>query len=100
MRIDFKQRILSASAYFFGIPALYIVLTGSKKKSYIGTHGAQAFTLWVGFLAIFFAIRSFIDLVWRVSYLPQLEILEILSAAAMGCCALYFGFQSLSGKRL
>lgn len=99
MRINFKERVLSASAYIFGIPALYIVLTGDKKKSYVGTHGAQAFTFWASFLAIFFAIRFFIDLIWRVSYLPQLEMFEILAAAAMGCCALYFGFQSLSGRR-
>jgi hypothetical protein len=100
MRVNLKERVLSASAYVFGIPALYIVLNDNKKKSYVGSHGARAFTLWISFLVIFFIIRFSVNLIWRVSYLPQLEMFEIFSVTAMGCCALYFGFRSLFGKWL
>jgi hypothetical protein len=98
MKISIKERILSFSAYTFGLPALYIVLTEDRDKNFSGYHGAQAFKLWCFYFGIFFAYRFLVDLVWKIRYLPGLERLEIFMVLGMGTYALFCGYLSLSGK--
>ena len=96
MRIN--DRLLVASAYLFGIPALYIVLTDNRKMGYIGYHGSRAFILWVLFFVIFFTARFFIDLVWSTEFIPGLEIIEQVLVLVMGAYAIFCGFRSFRGK--
>jgi uncharacterized membrane protein len=93
-----SERILVSSAYLFGIPALYIVLTAKKKDDYIRRHGSQAFLLWVLYFVIFFLARFLIDWQWSRAYSPQLDKIEILLVALMGFYAIFCGYRSLLGK--
>jgi len=72
-----KTKILAASAYLFGIPALYIVLALGKKDRELAEHGSRAMFLWCGYFLIFFGLRFLINFIWRFRYLPALEWLEI-----------------------
>ncbi|MEE8637764.1 MAG: hypothetical protein V3T21_01835, partial [Candidatus Margulisiibacteriota bacterium] len=96
MRIN--NRLLVSSAYLFGIPALYIVLTDNRKREYVGYHGMRAFLLWVLFFVIFFSLRSIIDLVWSTNFIPQLEKLEIISVVLMGAFAVFCGYRGFVGR--
>ncbi len=96
MRIN--ERLLISSAYLFGIPALYIVLTSARKSGDVGRHGAQAFGLWVLFFAIFFGIRYLIDFVWAKNFAPGLEKLEIFTVVMMGSYALFRAYRGFTGK--
>ena len=96
MRIN--DRLLVSAAYLFGIPALYIVLTDDRKKSYVRDHAARAFLLWVLFFIIFFSIRFVIDLVWSTNFIPELESLERISVMLMGAVAVYCGYRGFVGK--
>jgi uncharacterized membrane protein len=96
MRIN--DRLLVSSAYLFGIPALYIVLTDNRKKAYVRYHAARAFSLWVLFFMIFFSIRFVIDLVWSTNFIPQLENLETISVVLMGAFAVFCGYRGFMGK--
>jgi hypothetical protein len=98
MQASLWDRILAASAYFFGIPALYIVLTENRNKGYLGYHGAQAFFLWGMMLIVFFALRFYIDWMWSRRFIPQLEKLEMLAVAVMGAYVLYCGGRCLFGR--
>ena len=94
-----KDRILVTSAYIFGIPALYIVLTGYRKQEYLGHHGAQAFYLWCLYFIIFFAWRFLVDSVWATSYLPSWNIIELVILLAMGGYAAWCGYRGFLGKK-
>ena len=96
MRIN--DRLLASSAYLFGIPALYIVLTDNHKKGFVGAHGARAFLLWVLFFAVFFGVRALIDRVWETNFVPELELLEPVAVAVMAAYALFCGYRSLRGR--
>jgi hypothetical protein len=98
MRASFKDRILAASAYFFGVPALYIVLTENRDKAYAGHHGAQAFWLWSLMFLMFFSLRFLIDWMWSQRYVPELEKLEMVVVAVMGAYVLYCGGRCLLGR--
>ncbi|NQT29665.1 MAG: hypothetical protein HQ596_03750 [Candidatus Saganbacteria bacterium] len=93
-----KDKLLVSSAYLFGVPALYIVLTDSRKKEYIGGHGAAAFRLWVIFFVIFFALRFFVNLIWSYKYIPQLGYFELLVVVGMGIYALFAASKSLINR--
>ena len=95
MRIN--ERLLVASAYLFGIPALYIVLTENKRNEYIGYHGPRAFLLWISFFVIFFSLRFIIDFVWSTNFIPQLQILEIISVVLMGIFAVFCAYRGFIG---
>ena len=96
MRIN--DRLLVTSAYLFGIPALYIVLTDNRKKAYVGYHATRAFLLWVLFFIIFFSLRFVIDLVWSTNFIPQLERLEKISVVLMGAFAVFCGYRGFVSK--
>jgi uncharacterized membrane protein len=96
MRLN--DRILASSAYIFGIPALYIVLTDLRKKEFIGGHGAQALVLWIVYFVTFFAIRSLVNLAWLIRYIPYLDWMETLAVVIMGAYAVYCGFRSFRGE--
>jgi hypothetical protein len=98
MRIN--DRILASSAYLFGIPALYIILTANRKKPYVGQHGARAFFLWVFFLAVFFGVRALNDYVWSRNFIPQLERLETAAVVLMGIWAFFLAFQTFFKGRI
>jgi uncharacterized membrane protein len=95
MKVGLPARILSASAYLFGIPALYIVLTVKQKDDFVRRHGSQAFLLWVSFFVIFFMIRMVIDWLWSRAYAPGLVWLEIVAIVLMGCYAVFCAVRSL-----
>lgn len=98
MKVGLSARILSASAYLFGIPALYIVLTVKQKDDFARRHGSQAFLLWVSFFVIFFMIRMIIDWLWSRAYVPGLAWFEIVAVVFMGCYAVYCAWRSLLGR--
>jgi uncharacterized membrane protein len=98
MKISIKDKIVSFSAYVFGVPALYIVLTEDRNKSFIGYHGAQAFKLWCFYFGIFFAYRFLVDLVWKIRYLPGLGKVEIFLVLGMASYSLFCGYLTLRGK--
>ncbi|MFA6549567.1 MAG: hypothetical protein WCT39_06560, partial [Candidatus Margulisiibacteriota bacterium] len=68
-----NDKILAAASYFFGVPALWVVLTEKKEKGFLYFHGVQAFYLWLYFFIAFFALRLLILLVWRLVYVPYLD---------------------------
>jgi uncharacterized membrane protein len=98
MEINFKDRILSAAAYLFGIPALYIILTEKKKQKFAGFHGTQAFYLWLLYFMLFFAVRFVINWVWQATYIPWLNIAEIMVVFLMIGYTLYCAFRCLGGQ--
>ncbi|OGB87991.1 hypothetical protein A3H38_02880 [candidate division WOR-1 bacterium RIFCSPLOWO2_02_FULL_46_20] len=100
MKVSIGDRLLSAAAYLFGIPAMYIVLTKNRQRGYVGYHGAQAYLLWIIFVLIFFVTRIGIDLLWSLKYLPQLDYIERVAVIIMAIYALSRGWQSLLGKNL
>ncbi|MBN2058334.1 MAG: hypothetical protein JW782_06025 [Candidatus Saganbacteria bacterium] len=84
-----KDSILVASAYLFGIPALYIVLTDLRKKEYIGFHGGQALLLWCCFFIIFFGQRALAD--------PGQEWIEQTVLIVLGAYAVFCAYRSFIG---
>jgi uncharacterized membrane protein len=98
MKVGFPARLLSASAYLFGIPALYIVLTVKEKGDFVRRHGSQAFLLWIAFFVIFFMIRLLIDWLWSWAYMPGLAWFEITAVFLMGCYAVFCAWRSFLGR--
>jgi len=97
MRLN--DKIFASSAYLFGIPALYIVLTEKKKEDYLGYHGQQALLLWVWFFILFFSLRFLINLVWSFFYIPYLEKTEVLLAVLMVGYVLFCAYRSFNGQK-
>ena len=93
-----KERFLIASAYLFGVPALYIILTEYRKKKYIGFHGAQALMLWIVYFAMFFTVRFGLNLLLAIRYFPPAEMVEPAISIAMGGYALACGIRAFMGK--
>lgn len=89
-----NTKILAASAYALGIPALYIVLTSWHRDSFVGYHGKQALTLWLYFFLIFFGARLFINLIWSLIYIPHLDKLELLVGWGMWGYILSRGYRA------
>jgi hypothetical protein len=75
-RIYLANRTLAASAYFFGIPALYLVLTERRKKPFIGEHSARALLLWTGYFLFFFVLRSGVNWLGARWPFPGLDYVE------------------------
>ncbi|MDD5382706.1 MAG: hypothetical protein PHH60_03515 [Candidatus Margulisbacteria bacterium] len=98
MEINSKDRILSALAYLFGIPALYIILTANRKREYVSQHGVRAFIIWVLFFVLFFSLRSFINLIWGWYYWPPLSFLEVVLGVAMLFYILYRAGRAMAGR--
>jgi len=98
MKVGLSAKILSASAYLFGIPALYIILTVQKKDDFVRRHGSQAFLLWIAFFVIFFMIRMVIDWFWRRAYTPGLARLETTAVFLMGCYAVFCAWRTMLGR--
>ncbi len=88
---------LAALAYLFGVPALYITLTGLRKKDFIGYHGAQALYLWVSYFALIFVFRFLLDLIWHFWYFSPLGWLEWPVLAYMAGYAIYCALRALAG---
>ena len=88
------DRLLVASAYIFGWPALYIVLSNKRKSRYVGLQGEQAFMLWLMMVVFFLALRFLINLLWSIKYTPQLEIVELVVLSLMGIYVLYRGLKA------
>lgn len=97
MRLN--DKIFASTAYLFGVPALYLVLTEHKKEPYLGFHGQQAFQLWVWFFVIFFTLRFFINFIWSFFYIPYLEKMEVLASLIMGGYAIYCAYRSFKGEK-
>jgi Kef-type K+ transport system membrane component KefB len=93
--MQFKDKIIAALGYLFGIPALYIVLTKNKRGR---KHGTQAFILWIFFFIIFFTIRFLINTLWGVAYDSQLDKIELFVVIAMGLYAFFCAIRCLLGK--
>jgi len=98
MKVGIPAKILSASAYLFGIPALYIILTVQKKDDFVRRHGSQAFLLWISFFVIFFVIRMAIDWLWSRAYVPGLAWLEIAAVFLIGCYAVFCAWRTMLGR--
>ena len=90
--------MLSALAYIFWIPSLYIVLTEKRKEEFVGFHGGQALLLWTAIFILFFAVRFLVNLIWSVYYVPYLDLLEVLAGAAMWGYAVYCSYRSFRGQ--
>ena len=95
MRINDKLKV--AFAYLFGIPALYLVLMDDKKSGYVSQHGRQALVLWVLFFLIFFGVRSLIDFIWGIIFIPFLNGLEILAVVGMAGYAVFCAYSAFRG---
>ena len=93
-----KDRLMSASAYLFGIPALYIILTEHKRKKFLGYHGPQAFYLWLAYFVIFFGVRYLIDRVWANNYIAGLNVIENLVLFLLGGYTLYCAYRAVTGQ--
>jgi uncharacterized membrane protein len=93
-----ENRLLAASAYLFGVPALYIILTGERKRPMVGEHGAQALLLWISFFAIFFLLRLAINLLWLLVYIPHLDYLETLAVLLMAGYAIRSAWRVIKGQ--
>jgi hypothetical protein len=78
-----KAKRLAAITYLLGIPAIYILLTGLRKKEYIGPHAEQALYLWCLYFLGIFTFRFLLDLVWHVWSFPYLAWLEWLVIGGM-----------------
>lgn len=91
MESNFGDKVFAASAYLFGVPALYIILTEHRKKKFLGEHGARAFLLWLTFIFVFFALRFVIDSIWVTNFVPQLERVEPAALLLMATYLLYRG---------
>lgn len=81
-----------------GFPALYIVLTGLRKKADIGFHGGQALVLWTWFFLIFFLLRFLVNLIWSLVYIPYLNYLENGAVILMGGYAAYCAYRVMLGR--
>ncbi len=92
-----NDKLLAASAYFFGIPALYIVLTEKRKDEFVGAHGAAALFLWVRIFTVFFLLRLLVDLVWRFRYVPDLDLIEPAAAILLWGHSAYQGLLAARG---
>ncbi|MFC1511289.1 hypothetical protein ACFL5U_02775 [Candidatus Margulisiibacteriota bacterium] len=88
------MKIAAASAYIFGIPALYIILTENRRTNYVRQHGEQAFYMWLVFFAVFFTLRFLINLLWSIKYAPALEIVEMSAVVLMAGYAAFRGIRS------
>lgn len=85
------------SAYLFGIPALYIVLSDCRKREYAGYHGAQAFLLWAIFFMVFFTLRFNLDRMLMIRYAAGAEWIEPIFSAVLGGYALFCGIRAFAG---
>jgi uncharacterized membrane protein len=98
METSKNDRTLAAASYLLGVPALWVVLTERKEKGFIYLHGEQAFYLWLRFFIAFFALRLLITLLWRIVYVPYLDLFETLLVVLMAGYAAYCGYRSFLGK--
>ena len=96
MESNFGDKVFAASAYLFGVPALYIILTEHRKNKFLGGHGARAFLLWLTFIAVFFALRFIVDAIWAANFVPQLEKTEAVALLLMAAYLLYRGVRCFS----
>jgi len=93
------DKILSALAYVFFIPALYLILTDYRKTRFNAFHGAQALFLWLFIFVVFLLIRFTLNLIWSVYYLPILDVLGNLIKLALWIYAFYCGVKALYGEK-
>jgi hypothetical protein len=94
-----KDKLLAAAAYIFWIPSLYIVLTEKRKDEFLGQHGARALFLGLKLFFAFFVLRLLLDLVWRLVYIPNLDLIETLAATALWGYAVYQGVLAARGVK-
>jgi len=92
------QRILAASAYLFGIPAIYIVLTEQQRKSFVRYHADRALVLWLIGFGVFFSLRMLIDFIWSKNYLPGLIYLEWTFSVLLCCYLVFCAIRALLGE--
>jgi uncharacterized membrane protein len=97
LQISNEDKLLSATAYAFFIPSLYIILTDKRKNEFDSYAAAQSILLWLAYLVIFILLRILLNLIWSVFYLPFLETVFTAVKMAMWVYALYLATQALYG---
>ena len=91
-----KRSLLILAGYLLGLPALFVVVLRKRVNDPLRYHADRAFLMWVCFFLIFFGLRTLINLLWLIYYVPQLEYIEILTILCLGGYAIWQGVQAIS----
>lgn len=95
--VENKDKLISAAAYLFFIPALYIILTDKRKVSFNAQHAAQALLLWIVFTCVMISSRFLLGLVDDFFYFPLLYFKYLVTFLYLGLL-LYLAGKSIYGK--
>lgn len=82
--IENEDKLISAAAYLFFIPALYIILTDKRKVGFNAHHAAQALLLWIVFAAVMVLLRFFLGLASDYFYYPLLYFKYLVTLLYIG----------------
>ncbi|PIS30618.1 hypothetical protein COT42_02650 [Candidatus Saganbacteria bacterium CG08_land_8_20_14_0_20_45_16] len=98
MSVATKDKFWAATAYLFGVPALYLVLTRPVGVGFVGYHAKQAFYLWLYYALIGLGLKLFVHWIWLYWFVPGLETLSNLIFLAMFCYAAFCAGRVLMGR--
>ena len=93
-----NEKLLIASAYIFGIPSLYIILTDKRKNKSTAFHATQALLFWIAIFILYFVLRLFVDLIWTYYYTVLLDWLINLIVFGSWIYLINLGFNAYLGK--
>lgn len=93
-----ENRLLAATSYAVGIPALYIILTEKRNDKFLFYHGSQALFLWIGIIVAWILLRVLLDMLWSIIYIPFLSPLVSLVGLVLWVYALYCGYKAYGGE--
>jgi len=97
-QIENEDKLLSASAYLFFIPSLFIILTDKRKVDFNAFHAAQALLVWLAFIAVMVLFRVLLGYIWPSVYFPLVYFKRLISLA-FGGYMLYCAGKAIYGDQ-
>jgi len=90
---------LSAAAYLFFFPSLYIILTDKRRIKLLAFHAAQALLLWIMAALALVLLRSLLNLIWVLIYLPWLDFIASILRLGLFAYIFFCGIKALNGEK-
>lgn len=93
-----ENKILSAAAYAFFVPALYIILSDKRKVAFNADHSSKALLLWVIYGVIYLVLRTIYGISTHFYYTPVFDWLLMSLHLAMWIYAIWLGLMAFQNK--
>ena len=93
-----EEKLLAAAGYAFFIPALYIALTDKRKQKFLSFAAAQSILLWITYFLIFILLRITLNLIFKISYFPIVDLAALIIKFIMWGYALFLAAKAIRGE--